>query len=1204
MGKLFRSPSFWIILIGFTLSLAVFFLYPLLGRKDWTGRLLVTVLPLLLTGVAVLAVRLMSLQKAMNRRGQEERPRDKAAGERSALWQVPLRAFTESALEMLRQGGRAGKLGSKALDAHRFYLVMGRDGSGKHTLMAQSGLHFPRIHPDEADLARQSQSFPRWYMGREGIFLVTPGRYVTDPGASDEVKDFAAQLAKSGKSKAVDGILLTVSLREMLGSESQTALLAQQLRATLGHFMAQVHLDLPVYVVFTHADIIPGFQSFFENLKDLEAQQVFGATLALGGQLGTPRARFEREYRKLWESVKTRIMTRLAQATSEAGKREIFLFPNELGAAQEKLALFIENLFKDDSRRESLLFRGFFFTGNVPRPGQAKTAAPSAVTGSETLFAHPLSPRAAKQTPAFQEAPASDELKPLFTGLLFGGVLRTDGSLSRRTQFKQGNLSRRALIVSLVSLVLAVLLSVYALSGFLQVRKLLGDAADSISRAAGANFSDAYTLGSDFTAFDDLLLAIQRLKEADKGLGSWSIPPGFYDGEALELALAVHTAQADRLAREASLRHLEATLQMGAAYFTPSDRQRFYEQLRLYLILTGETGEAKKKLGPEDLSPGLTGLWAEGILARFGAENVSPRLLDRLPDHADVYAERYFKKKRIWKRPNTVLIAQVRQAMLGNPSLDGVYGSIVASIPADKDLGLSEMGIPGDGILRGEARIPGFYTKLIHAELAMEAIKAGAEEPNRKDWVLGDAVALPPEMGNSDALHKALLDRYYDSYARAWSDFMQGLRVDIPSEPGQASGKLIAYASQSQGLPAVLQRMRQETDLVKSGGMGEELLADKLKKKKVTRLALGAWESREDPKETLQRKFAYLDKLLGGASGGGILQGYLQALQALGESLGQMALADDGGASALTFSQDVFAGKAPQPLGDAFREAKSALQQAPDEARIWLQPLLERPVLQAGALIMSRAENHLETQYRNQVLSFCRDRLQGRYPFDRKSTEDAAWDDFVAFFAPEEGKLARFVKKDLGSLVRLEDGGVQIRHWNGMKPPLSSAALKMLEGGSRLSARMFRENSSKPRTYFTTLILSETRNTQNIGFAMGQERLAVKPGEGAARTRVKWPSDDPYGGAEIKVDFIGGGSDTKRFDGPWGMLRLMEASRALNARPGGFTAKWRFRVAQKYELDVKLDGETQENPHPLTHNDFFRFECATDLLQREARSFQ
>ncbi len=1201
MGKLFRSPSFWITFIGISLALGLFFLYPVFGRKDWTGRILVTLLPLLLTGVAVLAMRLVSLQKAMKRRGFEDQPKDvRAMGERNALWQVPLRKFTDSALEMLRQGGRGGKLGGKALDVHCFYLVMGRDGSGKHTLLTQSGLHFPRIYPDETELSRQTQKFPRWYMSQQGVFLATPGRYISDPGAVDEVRDFAAQLAKSGKSKAVDGVLLTVSLREMLGSESQTALLAQQMRETLAQFMAQVHLDLPVYVVFTHADIIPGFPTFFDNLRDLEAQQVFGATLALSGQLGAPRARFEREYRKLWESVKTRIMTRLAQASRESDKREIFLFPNELGAAQEKLALFIEHLFKSDSRRESLLFRGFFFTGNVQRPGREKTAAP-AVSGSETMFAHPLSPRASKQTPVFQETPVSDGLRPLFTGLLFGGVLRTDGSLSRRTQFRQGSLSRRALVVSLVSLFLAALISVYALSGFMKVRNLTSEAAETISRAAAASFSDAYALGNDLTALDDLLLTINRLKEADKGLGSWSIPPGFYDGEALDLALAVHTAQADRLAREASIRHIEATLQMGAAYYTPSDRQRLYQYLRLYLILTGENKDDHKKMQAGDVANDLAGLWSEGLLARFGPENVSPRFLERLPEHAFLYSEGFLKANRVWKRPNEGLIAQVRKALLGSPSIDGLYGSILSSIPSDKDIGLTEMGVAGDGILRGEARLSGFYTKAVHSDLALDAIREGAEEPNRKDWVLGEALALPPNMGDVDALHDALLQRYYEGYARAWTDFMQSLRVDIPPEPGQASGKLIAYASQSQGLPAVLQRMRQETDLVKAAGMAEELLAEKLNKRKSTRLALGAWESRTDPKEILKQKFAYLDKLLGGSSGGGILQGYLQALQALGEALGQMSLADDGGASALTFTQDVFAGKVPHPLGDAFREAKSALQQAPDESRAWLQPLLERPVQQVGFMIMRRAENHLETRYRDNVLSFCRDRLHGRYPFDRKTTEDAAWDDVTAFFAPEDGKLAQFLKKDLGALARMEDGRLQVRHWNGMKPPLTSAAMNMLEGGSRLSARLFRENSTKPRVYFTTVVLWETRNSQNIDFAMGQERLSVKPGEDKVRNRVKWPSDDPYGGAEIRIDFIGGGSDTKRFDGPWGMLRLLEASRAINARPGGFTAKWRFRVSQKYDLDVRLDGETQDNPHPLTHADFFRFDCATELLQKESR---
>ena len=69
-----------------------------------------------------------------------------------------------------------------------------------------------------------------------------------------------------------------------------------------------------------------------------------------------------------------------------------------------------------------------------------------------------------------------------------------------------------------------------------------------------------------------------------------------------------------------------------------------------------------------------------------------------------------------------------------------------------------------------------------------------------------------------------------------------------------------------------------------------------------------------------------------------------------------------------------------------------------------------------------------------------------------------------------------------------------------------------------------------------------------------------------------------------------------QFVWPWGFQKLLDGARALNLRTGGLTAKWRFNVAQKYDVDVAIEGNIPDRENPFTTPEYYHFDLPATLI--------
>jgi type VI protein secretion system component VasK len=239
----------------------------------------------------------------------------------------------------------------------------------------------------------------------------------------------------------------------------------------------------------------------------------------------------------------------------------------------------------------------------------------------------------------------------------------------------------------------------------------------------------------------------------------------------------------------------------------------------------------------------------------MGAENLPLNFEAALEPHLRLWSGRFVTGRRpALERTRQNVVQGIRAAILGNPSIEGLYASIVAAEDPNRDLTLQAMGVPADGILKSAAKVRGFYTKSAFDAGALQRLGEGAEQPHRKDWVLGDQVAakLPPEMQDKQKLARALVDRYFEEYAAEWIRFLQSLSVRVPADPALAAGKLAGFASTNQGLPVALNRLLVEVNLFAPPSGADSLAQSKLKASKFNKLAQMAMAARPADKKALR----------------------------------------------------------------------------------------------------------------------------------------------------------------------------------------------------------------------------------------------------------------------------------------------------------------------------------------------------------------
>jgi type VI secretion system protein ImpL len=247
-----------------------------------------------------------------------------------------------------------------------WFLMVGTSESGKSSLLSgfTQDEFFDEDDDDEADLT--------WWFLKNGVVLDVKGDVLLPKdGLKANEKSWSItlnMLVRYRSEKPINGILLTIPANELYGknklSADEVKKRASFISRKLNFAQNFLGLKLPVYVVITKTDLVPGFQSFCSEIP------VRNRNNMLGWSCPYP---IDAMYHGKWveeafESIEDELNEIRMEILSEGGvtttRDGIFVFPSELLTVRDNLSFYLDSIFRSGSAEERFYLRGLYFTGD------------------------------------------------------------------------------------------------------------------------------------------------------------------------------------------------------------------------------------------------------------------------------------------------------------------------------------------------------------------------------------------------------------------------------------------------------------------------------------------------------------------------------------------------------------------------------------------------------------------------------------------------------------------------------------------------------------------------------------------------------------------------------------------------------------------------------------------------------------------------
>jgi type VI secretion system protein ImpL len=744
---------------------------------------------------------------------------------------TPTRTFpeltrsTEEAVQWLRGTRLSGQArAGDAVYALPWFLVAGPPASGKTSMLLSSGLDFqtlPSQRRADQNLIRPTRDC-EWRVTDSAILIDTSGRYQTEnPPDREEWSALIETLKKYRRDRPLDGFVLAVNAAELMRmNEAEIEQQAQILRTRLDEVMQRAETRFPVYLVFTHADAVEGFDTFFRPMGRAERVQVWGTTIPLA-QSQNSHALFDQEFNHLYAALMRRRLGRMTATTPADEQLRIFNFAVRLNEARDPFALFTLAMFRPNPFSESPILRGFYFMSSAARGnGAALRAIPPPTEETE-----------GEQTEATEDAPARPAQQAtdgFFIERFFKEVLLRDSDIAAALQAGRRKASPlRNVAIALTAVVLSLLLLLTLISYItnrLLIRDatLAGSAVETIVRAdAGRDpaTKDAEATLGELRAVDQLRAQLERL---DNPLIYGRL--GLYSGAAIAPRLrAIYFDAINRRFFTRAISGLETDLRglssgtQASAGGGESDRERAqdrqYNLLKTYVMLAQPANMPEEALDPVFLETQLRDYWQRGAPASTGAATT-----EQIRQLADAQLRFYVSQvsredvPRVPRETVSGELVQTARRTLNYPVARRIYRGITDEVNRlGGNISLDTIG--GGGIITATTPvvIQRSFTREGYSEV-LSRIDSASDYIGRDNWVT-EAPGATTAPQNADAEIRNIRDFYHDDYINQWRNLLASLRVRDFSNQQEATQVLTVLSRADSPLNRVMQRVAENTNL-------------------------------------------------------------------------------------------------------------------------------------------------------------------------------------------------------------------------------------------------------------------------------------------------------------------------------------------------------------------------------------------------------
>jgi type VI secretion system protein ImpL len=1189
------------------LCIMIWFFGPLLGLgqahplDSETARIVVILILLMLWLVLNLIQTVRAIRKEKHLVDDVAKPEPDEAATASAAEVDELGKRLKDALHTLKKAKLGG---GKRLYQLPWYMFIGPPGAGKTTALANCGLRFPLAETENPEALHGVGGTRNcdWWFTDEAVLIDTAGRYTTQDSHKDvdaaAWKGFLHLLKKHRGRQPLNGVLLTISLADLSQlTEAERLAHARAMRKRVVELRDELGVCIPIYVLFTKADLIAGFVEFFDGLNREEREQVWGMTFTLdsGKSAGGAVAEFDAAFDALLERLNDRMLERVQQETDLARRRLIYGFPQQVASLRGTASDFLSEIFKPSRLEARPLLRGVYFASGT-QDGTPIDRLLGSMAGQFGL------PR--QSVAAFSGSGRSYFLTRLMQSVVFGeaGLVSTDPKLEARARWTYRGAYACAAIV-LFGLTATWLVSYFGNRTMIAEVHATAATYNEEVRALAARGPQDIDLAATLPPLNTLRTIRGGYQDREKS-APWSLTFGLYQGNKLTSAsIDAYYRALNAYLLPRLLARLEGQLQSHL------DKPDFlYEALKVYLILGRQ--------GPLDAD--LVQHWVEVDLANAypGDDNQEGR--DQLTAHVAALLERPLTAVPL----NGDLVARVRGILTQEPLAVYSYSRILRSrrvrslpewTPAENS------GAEGARVLTLRSGKPlttgvaGIFTHSGYHSVFLPLLPTVTQDIAEDGWVLGTPDrGVGATLAATTKLRRDVLGLYLDDYTRRWDAEIADISLKPFGNLSAAVDELSLLAAPDSPLRDILQSIDTQTQLSRSAsgaaGAKAEAAAAKAGKRAagfasfeartgltshenelatVLGEAFGSDEGGKpiDPASRVDDHFKWVHDFVNGKDGSKPpMEEAIAKIQSMYQNFNQVAGAANPGAILV---QQAAGGGAAGGGGGGGGSPAAQLKALSKDLPKPIAGMLETVSASGAAVASSGATASLSDAWRSKVLPLCQAAFN-RYPFVAGSQADVPLDDFTHLLGPN-GLMDGFFNDNLKSLI---DTGSTPWRWQTADHAslgLSQDTLVEFQRAATIRDALY-ANGSTMQVKFQLVPVSLDPSLAKITLDIAGHSMTYDhgPTESAGFT---WPGADGKTLVRVTITKASGGETVIDKDGPWALLRLLDTARVI---PSGQPDQFRLVfTAAGGSATFQLNASSVRTPFTLSS--FRSFRCPAKL---------
>lgn len=1098
---------------------------------------------------------------------------------------LPLRKNVATAINTLRRSAMGQKnRGTAAIYDLPWYLLLGASGVGKTSLLRNSDLNYPLNSDEELQLKGFTGTKDvDWWFAEQAVILDTAGRYTSNKEDNAEWLGLLHILKRYRWRLPVNGVLLAISLEELLLSDKQQ--LEQQaaiLRERISELNQHLGFVLPINIVITKSDLLSGFAELYNAMQQQEQQQAWGISLQNLTNDENINDSIKQQFAVLQQRLVNYALQHLDTTENTQKKSKAFKFVSQFKSVLQRIEDFIFLVVHDNPYQTKFNLRGVYFTSATQQGLQIEKM----VDEGQTRYVHLENVSKEQQ---------STESKSFFIkDMLCHRIFNDNNSAVMNQRTRMVFNSMKYGLLSLTGIVLLTIMIFWGMAYAYNHRQLK----QSVARVGHLRSVMADQQADQWDLLSAQLDVYQQfhLFDQHEHMIAGHNRMGLYRGDDqqanLQKILGVSMQNNFLYPVASEYEHKLKYYERVWPHLNAKRQQKiyfdYYQTLRNYLQL----GVYDPNANQADVEA-ITNAWVAMLAKQKNNDYGSMLNTAQLAHLVQFYLTNQYSgispdSLAIEWLPKRDLVAVARQQLrrpidvsLLNTKLQQVLQNEMAPVSISKLL-------PSDvaNIFVDKYQLPSMYTKQAWNSVVANQVQQIANQASAGDWVINQPISinqddqLKPMIDNTkpdpvvaSKLKAEMLATYFKAYLQAWFSWMQQLRIKQFDSLSDASDGLIK--------------------LSKSDGPMVELLAsiaDNLQIKD----AQSHWQlfAKDNEAPIIYKTLMGADGIINSDlvdNNTDLVKQYLQAVSDVQTDVENISVSSNQEQAADKYAKAILTGNAGDNKLYQARIAIGHLTEniAQNQTQNAVSSVLLAPLRAAWQAILITAEKQIQTNWQNQVIPAYENEIAGKAPFDNNGP-DISMAQIQSFFDPSKGAYWQFVNKQLLPYVNVNGMHWSTNNWLGIGMPLSRNFMESLDQAQNITTTLFGNDSTSPKFYYSLYPIPEPHisqvklyvNNQHFVYANGPQQWSF----------YHWAENQSPQQTILSVNKDDGEAQARLYaGGMWSLFKLLSKAHDLRKIGSHYLVHWEIqasdgstvRIGMRFRTDGPADSVAGFVLHPF-----------------------